>query len=262
MLDFFSTVNEQYPVAITIAVGVIIVFATWIIERVVYKAILRLGKSDNNGIPASSIFANIARVTIWLIGIAILFKSCFNYDVTGLVAALGIGGIALSLGMQDTLSNLIGGLQVSLGRIIEPGQYVQVLGQEGRVRDVSWRHTTIVDAGGNEHLIPNSLINKNSLTNVGESVDVRASFALPVGADIKAFSEEATTAISDGLSGKLGSNGVRIRFTGEDELGSLRGNAVADVLRSESSPETATDLVFRYLYPVLERYSDAESAVE
>ena len=248
--------------AVTIAIGVIIVFVTWIIERMVYKAIIRLGRSDNNGIPASSIFANIARVSIWLIGIAILFKTCFNYDVTGLVAALGVGGIALSLGLQDTLSNLIGGLQVSLGRIVEPGQYVQVLGQEGRVRDISWRHTAIVDAGGNEHLIPNSLINKNSLINVGESVDVRASFVLPVGADIQAFSDEAAAAIEHALAGKLGTNGVRIRFTGEDELGSLKGNAVADVLRSASAPETATDLVFRALYPVLERYAGTQDAQE
>lgn len=260
-MDFFRTINEQPPIAITIATGILIIFITWIIERAVYKAICRLGRSDNSSLPASSIFANIARVSIWLVGIAVLFKHCFNYDITGLVAALGVGGIALSLGMQDTLSNLIGGLQVSLGHIVEPGQYIQVLGQEGRVQDVSWRHTTIVDAGGHEHLIPNSLINRNSLVDVGDAVDIRAPFALPVGADIEAFSEEATRAVAVALADKLGPKGVRIRFTGEEELGTLAGNAVASVLRGEVAPESATDALFRALYPVIKRYAATEEPV-
>lgn len=246
---------DKLPLIEDVFGAAVIILITWVIEHVAYRAIRQLGMSENTRVPASSIFANIARVAIWLAGIAVALKTCFDYDVTGLVTALGIGGIALSLGLQDTLANLIGGLQVSLGRIVEPGQYIRVLSQEGRVRDISWRHTTIIDATGSEHLIPNSLINKNSLVDIGESVDVRIPFLLPVGTDIAAFTDEACRQVKNAFSGKLGPKGVSVKFVGEDELGSIKGNMVVDVLRSEFGSEGATDEAFRAMYPVVERYS-------
>ena len=76
---------------------------------------------------------------------------------------MGIGGIAISLGFQDTLSNLIGGLQLSLLRIIKPGDNITVGSESGVVRDVTWRHTTIKNSAGEEIIIPNSIINKTAL---------------------------------------------------------------------------------------------------
>lgn len=255
LATFFADHLDEIQIVVT---GIVIILVTWVCERVAYQAIRRIGLSENTVLPASSIFANIARAAIWLIGIGALLKSCFNYDVTGLVAALGVGGIALSLGLKDTLANLIGGLQVSLGRIVEPGQYIRVLSQEGRVRDISWRHTTIVDAAGAVHLIPNSLINNNSLVDVGESVDVRVPFLLPVGADIKAFSSEAREQVAAALKDETGPKGVRVAFVGEDELGSVKGNVVADVLREKVGAETAADQMFRAVYPVVQRFSAGE----
>lgn len=256
-MDFIRMLNENYPWWMTIAIAALILFCTWVAERLAYRGISHIGQSSSTSFPASSIFANIARVCIWLIGIAILFKACFNYDVTGLVAALGVGGIALSLGLQDTLSNLIGGLSVSLGRVVEPGQYIEVLGQSGRVTDINWRHTTIVDAGGSTHLVPNSLINKNSLVDIGESVDARASFLLPVGTDIEAFSDEVLLRVKHEFSGQLGSGGARVVFAGE-ELGGIKGNVVVNVLRTEASAESGADRAFRAMYPVVRKYSGAD----
>ena len=79
---------------------------------------------------------------------------------------LGIGGIAISLGFQDTLSNLIGGLQVSLLRIIKPGDNIEVGSSSGVVKDITWRHTTIRNGAGEEVLIPNSIISKTALTHL------------------------------------------------------------------------------------------------
>lgn len=259
-MDLIQMLNENYPWWITIVLAAFILFCTWVVEHLAYRGITRIGRSENTSFPASSIFANIARVCIWLIGIAILFKTCFNYDVTGLVAALGIGGIALSLGLQDTLSNLIGGLSVSLGRVVEPGQYVEVLNQSGRVTDINWRHTTIVDAGGSTHLIPNSLINKNSLVDIGDSVDARIPFLLPVGADIEAFSNEALLRVKHEFSGQMGPGGARVVFAGE-ELGGIKGNVVVNVMRSAASAESGADRAFRAMYPVVQKFSAAEPAL-
>ncbi|WP_241158162.1 mechanosensitive ion channel family protein [Adlercreutzia sp. ZJ138] len=147
------------------ALTVIVVLAlTALLVRVLTKLLRRVLSHDSSPLPSSSIFVNIGRVAVWAIGISIVLSSCFNVDVSAAVAALGIGGIAISLGFQDTLANLIGGLQVSITGLVEPGDNIEVGGQRGVVRDVTWRHTTIVNAVGEQVVVPNSVINTSSLT--------------------------------------------------------------------------------------------------
>lgn len=119
--------------------------------------------NEEKNLPSSSIFVNIGRGAVWALGVCIMLSTSFNVDVSAAVTALGIGGIAISLGFQDTISNLIGGLQLSLLRIIKPGDNIEVGSESGVVHDVTWRHTTIRNAAGEEIVIPNSIINKTTL---------------------------------------------------------------------------------------------------
>jgi len=118
---------------------------------------------DNSPLPSSSIFINISRVVIWFIGLSIILENRTDIDLSNAITALGIGGIAISLGFQDTLSNLISGLQLSIMGIVEPGDNIAVGSDRGVVTDVTWRHTIIRDFSGNEIVIPNSVINKGTL---------------------------------------------------------------------------------------------------
>lgn len=245
-----ETIFEKFPLLETILVACIILAATWAVEHVTFKIIKHIGRSSNNPLPASSIFANIARVCIWLLGAALLCKVCFNYDITAFIAALGVGGIAISLGFQDTLLNLIGGLQVSIGKLVEPGEYIEVLGQRGQVVDVSWRHTTIRDFDGMTHLVPNSLMNKNSLIDLGECELVRVPFLIPVDTDIDGFTERVTADIKKGLGESLGERGITVRFAGE-EYGGLAGKVTVDVARRDYTPEMAANAVSRAIDPAL-----------
>lgn len=151
---------EWLSTAVTVAV---IALFTALVARLATKFLRHVLSHDNSPLPSSSIFVNITRVTVWVIGASVVFSSCFGIDVSAAVTALGIGGIAISLGFQDTLSNLIGGLQVSITGLVEPGDHIDVGGQRGVVRDVTWRHTTIENALGERAVIPNSVINKTSL---------------------------------------------------------------------------------------------------
>ncbi len=128
--------------------------------------LLRRVLNYSDDLPSSSIFINIGRVVVWFLGTSALLSTCFGVDVSAAVTALGIGGIAISLGFQDTISNLIGGLQVSLLRIVQPGDHISVGGSKGVVKDVTWRHTTIKNIDGETAVVPNSVINKNSLTHL------------------------------------------------------------------------------------------------
>lgn len=145
---------------------VIILLVTMVLARLATVTLRRIFNSNKGPLPSASIFINIARVTIWIIGICIILSSCFDVNVGAAITALGIGGIAISLGFQQTLSNLIGGLQVIMSGIVEPGDHIKVGTNEGIVHDVTWRNTTIRTSDGNEVIIPNSVINTEALIKI------------------------------------------------------------------------------------------------
>ena len=147
-------------------VAALIILATAIVSAIVTRVIRRLMQVDGLPIPESSIIVNIVRIVIWVLGISIMLSACFNVDVNALLAALGVGGIALSLGLQDTIKNFIGGLQVTLMGIVHPGDHVVVGGVEGIVQDVTWRQTVVKDYDNNVHLIPNAVINATTVQKI------------------------------------------------------------------------------------------------
>lgn len=151
----------------------LIVLVTMVVAHLCTKALRRLLNHESSLLPANSIFINIVRVIIWICGLSIMFSSCFGYDLTAAIAALGVGGLALSLGCQDTVANLIGGLQISLAHTVEPGNGVEVSGYRGMVQDVTWRYTTIVTAAGEQVIVPNSVINSSTVVKLPPVSTVR-----------------------------------------------------------------------------------------
>lgn len=133
------------------------------ISHVVVKWLRHLMQRDDTSLPQNTLLINIARGVIWGIGLCVILDSCFNVNMTAVIAALGVGGIALSLGFQDTLSNLIGGIQILFMRIVQPGDNIEVGGTTGVVQDVTWRQTTIKNTLGELIIIPNSVLSKNTV---------------------------------------------------------------------------------------------------
>lgn len=159
--DIQGVVQVEWLSAL-ITAGVVLAI-TAVIAHLVTRFLRRVLSHDNSPLPSSTIFVNIARVFVWALGISVVLSSCLGIDVTAAIAALGIGGIAVSLGFQDTLSNLIGGLQMSITGLVRPGDHLEVGGKSGVVADVTWRHTTLVTPVGERVVVPNSVINKNSI---------------------------------------------------------------------------------------------------
>ena len=124
----------------TLITAVLILTLTAVVGHLLTK-FLRKVLNYSDELPSSSIFINIGRAIVWVVGGSVMLSTCFGIDVSAAITALGIGGIAISLGFQDTISNLIGGVQVSLLRIVTPGDNISIGGSKGVVKDVSWRHT-------------------------------------------------------------------------------------------------------------------------
>lgn len=146
-----------------IAIGIVIVLATVIVVKVVRKLLRKLLNKECNPLPDSSIFTNLATAVICAMGASVLLSTCFGFDLTAAVAALGVGGIAISLGCQDTISNLVGGLQISLAGTVTPGEFIEVAGKRGIVHDVNLRYTHVETLAGEMVIIPNATMNSQSV---------------------------------------------------------------------------------------------------
>jgi small-conductance mechanosensitive channel len=127
----------------------------------------RKGKSDT---PTISLFGNMIKLGVYILGILVILQS-LGISITPVLTALGVGGLAVALALQETLSNLFAGLQIIAARQIKPGDYVHLdTGEEGYVADVTWRNTTIRAISNNMVIVPNSKLASTILTNFHQPV--------------------------------------------------------------------------------------------
>ena len=120
---------------------------------------------DDVPLPSTSIFRNLTKVLIFLIGILIILHS-LGISITPILTALGVGGLAAALALQPTLANLFSGLQIIAAKQLHPGDYVKLdSGDEGYVTDVTWRNTTIRALPNNMIIVPNSRMASAIITN-------------------------------------------------------------------------------------------------
>ncbi|MBN2881354.1 mechanosensitive ion channel family protein [Candidatus Woesearchaeota archaeon] len=96
----------------------------------------------------------------------IVILDMFNFDVTSILAGLGIGGLAFALAAKDLLSNLFGGISILLDKPFKIGQRIKVSGVDGTVKEIGLRTTRIQTLDGTEVIIPNAKMTENIIENV------------------------------------------------------------------------------------------------
>jgi small-conductance mechanosensitive channel len=164
---------------ITLRVAAIVVI-TVVATRLAASLTQLYTSRDDAVVPSSSIFVNIVRIFVWALGM-IFVLNAFGVAIGPLIAALGVGGLALALALQDTLSNLFSGLQLIGSRQISPGEFIALeSGEEGYVEDMTWRFTTLRQLSNNLVIIPNSILATSRIINYHRPVH-EMSVLVPVG---------------------------------------------------------------------------------
>ncbi|HEX4999513.1 MAG TPA: mechanosensitive ion channel family protein [Terriglobia bacterium] len=122
---------------------------------------LRMGQAAHS----STIFNNITRLIVSVTGILIALQT-LGISITPILGALGVGGLAVALALQDTLSNLFSGLQIISSGQVKPGDFIRLdSGEEGYVVDVAWRNTTIRELANNMVIVPNAKLASSHIRN-------------------------------------------------------------------------------------------------
>jgi small-conductance mechanosensitive channel len=117
-----------------------------------------------SGVP-TGILKTIAAMLFYVLG-GLIILDYLGVSITPVITALGVGGLAVALALQDTLANLFAGIHIMMTKKVRPGDYIQLeSGQEGYVQDITWRNTTVKVLANNLIVIPNSRLSASILTN-------------------------------------------------------------------------------------------------
>lgn len=114
-----------------------------------------------------TIFVEIARLALVVVGLALLFSWVWDADVGGLLTALGVGSIVIGLALQNAVGGVISGLLLLFEQPFKIGDWLDAAGVKGRVVEVNWRAVHIQTAAGIQ-IVPNSTLSGASFTNMSE----------------------------------------------------------------------------------------------
>jgi len=188
--------SRAITLGIAVAIAVVVIHLLEVlVKRLTAKMELRV----------ATIFINLVRGTVWVIALLSVLEPVFNIQPTAFVTALGVTGVAISLGLQDTVSNVIGGMALMTSRVIQPGDWITVGTVTGKVTDITWRSTMVTDSSGNVEVIPNSVLNKTALVRLETWKVTRVDVPVKVGreADLDIVSADIVTTVTAALGDDL-----------------------------------------------------------
>ena len=168
-----------------LSLNIIAAFAILIVGFVIAgwarRRIVRLGqKHAHLDETLFSFLGNILRYVI--IGFAALFiLNTFGVQTTSVVAVIGAAGLAIGLALQGTLSNIAAGVMIVVFRPFKLGEFVDVGGSMGTVKDITLNYTELASVGNFQIIIPNSEVWGNRITNYSAYPLGRAEWECGVG---------------------------------------------------------------------------------
>jgi small-conductance mechanosensitive channel len=129
-----------------------------------------------------SIFIDIARLVLIVIGLGMIFSWVWDTNVTGLFAALGVTGIVVGLALQNAVGSIISGLLLLFEQPFQLGDWLEAGAVRGRVVQVNWRAAHI-DTGNGIKIMPNAALAGSSFNNLSDTLglheaEVKTEFSL------------------------------------------------------------------------------------
>ncbi|MFD2246613.1 mechanosensitive ion channel family protein [Pontibacter ruber] len=150
----------------------VIVAVTWVITRFAdfvglifsHRSAKTASKLDDQLVP---FFKDFSKVMIWIFAFLVMLGSVFGVNVAGLVAGLGVGGLAIAFAAKESLENLLASFTIFLDQPFVVGDLVEVGGITGVIEKIGFRSTRIRTLEKTFVTVPNkSMIDKplNNLT--------------------------------------------------------------------------------------------------
>ena len=175
--------------ALILIVGIIVI---QIILAILGKA-LKKTKMEK---AAHTLIRSVTRILLYLL-LGLAAASSLGIDVTGIVALASVFTLALSLSLQNSLTNLIGGFTLLSTKPFKSGDYVEIAGQAGSVTEIGMFSTVLTTPDNKITHIPNNSVVSADITNYTTtgtrrlSIDVSASYEAPTEKVLEALRDAA-----------------------------------------------------------------------
>ncbi len=124
-------------------------------------------------------FSTIIKTTLWILG-GVLVLANLGYNVSSLIAGLGIGGIAIALALQNILGDIFSSLSIYFDKTFKPGDYIVIGTNEGTVKSVGIKTTRLTSVQGEELVIPNATLVNSNIQNFGKLKSRRNQFKVGI----------------------------------------------------------------------------------
>lgn len=196
MADFISWVksldlsNRLLPFAFILVGGFIIV-------RIIIAVINRALKRSKLEKAAHSLIKSVTQIILYTL-ILLAAVSSLGIDVTGLVAFASVASLAISLALQNALTNIIGGFTLLNTHPFKSGDWVEIAGQSGTVKEIGIAYTKLTTADNKLVQIPNANVVASEIVNYSTTgtrriaIDVNVSHDAPIDKVLACLTEAAS----------------------------------------------------------------------
>ncbi len=157
MIEFFNGLLDKLgDYALTRLLPALLIF---VIGSLVVRLLVKLLKKGLHRLDKSavSLICSVVRIALLLL-VSLIAVSFLGIDVTGIVALASVLTLAVSLSVQDALTNLIGGFTLLGTRPFTAGDFVEIGGQSGTVQKIGLTYTQLLTADGKTVSLPNSTV--------------------------------------------------------------------------------------------------------
>jgi small-conductance mechanosensitive channel len=224
LLFFDRDTNTTLWDLITTGLTIALIASIAVLLSRIANGFIKLYTSQVQSLPSSSLLVNVAGIVIFTLAGLIALQS-IGVAVAPILTALGVGGLAVALALQETLANFFAGIVIIVSRQLRPNDYVRLeSGDEGYVTDITWRNTTIRSLTNNTIIVPNSTMSSSIITNYyqpGKQLSIVLPARVGYGTDLDRVEEvalEVAREVSQEVPGCVAESEPLVRYNNFGEI--------------------------------------------
>ena len=162
-----TVVDKVFRISVIIIAAKGITQAISVQSKIVKKIQNKINPEKSKDNSSLEFLIKIVKVIIYTIAVFLVIQE-LGFDLGGLIAGLGLGGVILTLAAQDTAKNLFGGVVIFIDKPFKVGDYIEAGTYSGTVEDITFRSTAIRTVDDSLLHIPNSEMSSVAITNWSE----------------------------------------------------------------------------------------------
>ncbi|MFO7820451.1 MAG: mechanosensitive ion channel family protein [Lentisphaeria bacterium] len=197
-IDFEAISTTLVAYIPKLAAALLIIALFWLGSVILRKAVTTGLKRSHVPEDARSLLLRFIKYAVGAIGLLMVIDQ-LGFDITSLIAGLGVAGLALSFAAQDTISNLISGVAILVDRPFKKGDWISLDDMHATVTDIRLRTSVLTTFDNETVVVPNKSLTQTRIVNYTQTPRIRV--RVPVGVAYKEDTEAARKVMLSTLEG-------------------------------------------------------------